>query len=105
MLNCHRGGKRKAREEFLLQKKSFNAEVQRAKRVYWKKRQADIEEWDSTDKKLFWKEIGKIGISQERRKEIPMEVKLPDGEISRNIDDVLNVWKKRIRRATKCFHG
>ena len=33
---------------------------------------------------------------QERKNDIPNEVKLENGEISNNIEDVLHVWKKKI---------
>ena len=91
MLKCK--SKKRNKAGFLAYRKMFNAEVQRAKRAFWKKKQTDIEELESTDSKMFWKEIGKIGISQDRRKEIPMEVKLPNGDISTNVSDILNVWK------------
>ena len=92
MLKCS-CNKRKVKEEFLSQRRLFNAEVQRAKREYWKKKQADVEELESTDPRMFWKEIGKIGIGQDRRKEIPMEVKLSNGNLSNNVNDVLKVSK------------
>ena len=37
--------------------------------------------------------IGKIGIGQERKKDIPNEATLENGEISNTIEDVLHVWK------------
>ena len=57
------------------------------------KKQADIVELESTDPKMFWKEIGKIGIRQDMRKEIPMEVKLSVGNLNNNVNDVLKVRK------------
>ena len=58
-----------------------------------RKKQTEIEELGSRDQNLFWKEIGKIGVGQDRRNEIPMEVKLSSGEISNNTQEVLSVWK------------
>ena len=104
MLKC-RNDKRKIRAEFLTQRKLFNAEVQRAKRAHWKMKQVEIEELESTNPKRFWKEIGKIGIGQDRRKDIPMEVKLPNGDISTNVKDVMNVWKTGFETLLNASNG
>ena len=93
ILKSGNGNKWKLREEFLTQRKVFNAEVQRAKRTVWKKKQTEIEELESRDQKLFSREIGKIGVGQDRRNEIPMEVKLPSVEINNNTQEVLSVWE------------
>ena len=85
--------KRPKRELFLRQRKLFNREVQRAKRSYWRKRQLEIAQLETSDQKAFWKEIGKIGIAQERRNQIPMEVLLESGEVSTDPKHVLQTWK------------
>ena len=56
-------------------------------------KQTEIENLESSDQKSFWKEIGKIGVAQERKKDIPFEVKMANGEISNNPEDVMQVWK------------
>ena len=56
-------------------------------------KQADIDNLESSNPNLFWKEIGKIGIGQERRKIIPMEIIKPDGTTSSNTDEVVRKWK------------
>ena len=71
----------------------FNREVQRSKRAYALQRQAEIDNLEATNPNLFWKEMGKIGIGQERMKFIPMEVTRDDGSISSNTDKVLNKLK------------
>ena len=93
MLKAEANSKRIKREDFLRQRKLFNKEVQRAKRKYWKAKQIEIENSETSDQKAYWKQIGKIGIGQEREKDIPNEVKLDYGVISTNIEDVLHVWK------------
>ena len=93
MLKSDIKSKRTKRDEFLRQRKVFNREVQKAKRKFWKQKQMEIEQLETSDQKSFWKEIGKIGVGQERRKEIPCEVKLSNGEVSCKIEDVLDVWK------------
>ena len=54
-------------------------------------KQIEIENLESSDQKSFWKEIGKIGVAQERKKDIPSEVKMANGEISNNPEDVMQV--------------
>ena len=41
----------------------------------------------------FWKTIGKLGVGQCRKQQIPMEVVLEDGSISIKHLDILNKWK------------
>ena len=93
MLKSDVQSKRAKRDEFLRYRKFFNKEVQKAKRKFWKQKQTEIEQLETSDQKSFWKEIGKIGIGQERRKDIPCEVKLSNGEVSNKLEDVLDVWK------------
>ena len=105
MLKAEANSKRIKREEFLRQRKLFNKEVQRAKRKYWKAKQIEIENLETSDQKAFWKQIGKIGIGQERKKDIPNEVKLENGEISNNIEDVLRVWKTNFENLLNRNHN
>ena len=74
-------------------RKYFSKEVQKARRQFWKRKQTEIESLENNNPKMFWKEIGKLGIGNDRRQFIPMEVMLPNGEISTNEEDVLREWK------------
>lgn len=78
---------------FCTRRKVFNSAVQKAKRNFWKAQQLTIDNIDTGDSKRFWKEIGKIGIVQDRNKSIPMEVVLPDSTVSTEKKDILQVWK------------
>ena len=42
---------------------------------------------------MFWKEIGKIGVGQERRKNIPLEILKPFGNVSSDVTEVLGKWE------------
>ena len=95
MLKAEANSKHIKREDFLRERKLFNKEVQRAKRKYWNAKQIEIENLETSDQKEFWKQIGKIGIGQERKKDIQNELNLENGEISNNIEDVLHVWKTK----------
>ena len=88
MLKSESRFKRTRREEFLRHRKLFNREVQKAKQRFWKKKQVDIEQLEISDQKSFWKEIGRIGIGQERKKDIPTDVKLANGEVRCKPEDV-----------------
>ena len=102
MLKSDVQSKRAKRDEFLRYRKFFNKEVQKAKRKFWKQKQTEIEQLETSDQKSFWKEIGKIGIGQERRKEIPCEVKLSNSEVSSKLGDVLDVWKAGFENLLNC---
>ena len=93
MLRAERNCKQKKRYAFLTQRKLFNREVQKAKRKFWKMKQIEIENLESSDQNSFWKDIGKIGVAKERKKDIPFEVKMANVEISNNPEDVMQVWK------------
>ena len=69
-----------------------------------KKKQTDIEQLETSDQKSFLKEIGKIGKGQDRKKEIPFEVKLINGEVSSKLDDVLEVWKTGFENLLNCTY-
>ena len=43
-----------------------------------------------------------IGIGQGRKKEIPCEVKLSNGEVSCKIEDILDVWKSGFENLLNC---
>ena len=45
------------------------------------------------NQKQFWKKIGKIGVADDRRQMIPMEVLDIQGNISTDLTTVLNKWK------------
>ena len=49
--------------------------------------------YESKDQSLFWKKIGKVGLSSERKHFIPWEVTNRNGEILTDKDSVLNKWQ------------
>ena len=65
--------------------------MQKAKRVYWYKMQADLLEGVQCNPNEFWKTIGKVGIGC--KKKIPMEVVTENGSISNDLEDVLSKWE------------
>ena len=79
---------------YLSSRKHFDQTVQRTKRQYWVKIQLDIETMEKHNTQDFWKTIGKIGVGNERRKNIPFEV---NGRITRDKETVLTKWKDSFR--------
>ncbi len=73
--------------------KTLDRAVQKAKRQHWKKKQNELEDlYACPNTKEFWKYIGNLDIAQSRKKNIPFEVVLQDGSVSRDPDVVLNKW-------------
>ncbi|CAG2223805.1 unnamed protein product [Mytilus edulis] len=93
MLKSRGHRKKELRRIFVQRRKCFDKEVQKCKRIYWKKQQDNIENLLTSNSQQFWKEIGKIGVGQERRKRIPMEVVREDGTTSNDMTDILQVWQ------------
>ena len=54
--------------------------------------QLDIDNLDKNNSQEFWKTIGKIGVGNEKRKHIPLEVEI-NGHITRDKETVLDTWK------------
>ena len=93
MLKGQNSIRNRLRHVFVTARKRFNREVQRAKRQYIRQKQAEIDELQSKNQTMFWKEIGKIGVGQERRKYIPLEILKPDGSVSSDVTEVLGKWE------------
>ena len=93
MLKSRSADRRHSRAIYTQKRKLFNRECQKAKRIHFKSKQNDLEQLLLENNTQFWREIGKIGIGNERRKNIPLEVVLPDGSISSDTATVLQTWK------------
>ena len=88
------GEKRKLRDSFNQQRKIFDKLNRSAK---WKNQMAERDRlnhpFSDHDTRNFCRYIGKIGLQNNRKSRIPMEVVDDDGNITTNIDDVLLRWK------------
>ena len=94
MLKGQKSIRNRLRYVFVAARKRFNREVQRAKkRQYIRQKQAEIDKLQSKNQTMFWKEIGTIGVGQERRKNIPLEILKPDGSVSSDVTEVLGKWE------------
>jgi hypothetical protein len=74
-------------------RKSFDREVQQCKRKYWFNMQEELLLESTKNQQQFWKKIGKIGVAENRKSIIPMEVIDDDGNVSSQLTEVLNKWK------------
>ena len=81
MLKGQKSDRKRLRHINVIKRKRFNREVQCAKRQYLRQKQAEIDELESKNQTMFWKEIGKIGAGQVRRKNIPLEILKSDGSV------------------------
>ena len=93
-LSCSHGVKPRNKKQFLDARKHFDREVQKSKRQFHQKQQADIEALNADNPREFWKEIGKIGIGTERQKQLPFEVINTDKETLNEPKQKLNEWRK-----------
>lgn len=91
-------GRRKSelKSIYVVVRKHFDQLVQRTKRQFWFKMQADIDSMEKGSSQDFWKTIGKIGVGNERRKNIPFETEI-NGRITRDRESVLTKWKDSFR--------
>jgi hypothetical protein len=73
-------------------RREFDGAVQAAKRIFWYNQQEKLLHQNSNNPKEFWRNIGNLGIAQERANSIPMEV-VNDGKVISDIYNVLFKWK------------
>ena len=73
------------RKSNYISKRKLYSEVQRAKRKHWFSMQTDLVNEYNLHDVTFWKAIGQIGVGQNRKRPIPMEVVLDDGSMSNEI--------------------
>ena len=94
-LKCtDKGMKKNLKIIYCSARRLFDKEVQRSKRTYWFKIQTDIlDNVNDKNQNQFWKNIGHIGIINDRKKLIPMEVLLDQNCLSTDTKDVLAKWK------------
>ena len=79
---------------FITSRRKFDREVQRAKRLYWYSLQNNMLNEVNKDQTEFWRNIGKVGISQTKKNKTPFEVVLDDGTISSDKQVVFERWER-----------
>ena len=92
-----KGNDRKT-QRLIFKRKRFDKQVQKCKRKYWIKTQAELEDQCKNNNDQFWKSIGRLGIGFERQNKIPMEIMKEDGSLSSKLHDVMAKWKDYFQR-------
>ena len=93
-----KGNKRsRYKEEYCSKKKLLDREIQKTKRQYWYQEHEHLTKLMSQNQKLFWQNIGKVGISSSKNKDIPMEVISDNGEIIRDETLIMERWKSHFQ--------
>ena len=78
---------------FVQKREQFDRTLQQAKRRYWIKLQDSLLCAYKHDSRNFWQRIVKMGISIQRKQNIPMGIVNTDGSVSNNHKDVLDRWR------------
>ena len=99
-LNCviHTNIKSKLKQEYCRARADFDTLLRKTKRQYQMKLQNDLlKDLEKPNSRDFWKQIGKIGISNERDNKIPMEIIDDEGNLITGEQVVLNKWESDYR--------
>jgi hypothetical protein len=81
------------KHERAVARKLLDRKIQQAKRAHWKKTQDEILELHSSNKREFWKFIGRTGIHTERNSKNTWELLNNDGACVRDPYVILEKWK------------
>ena len=63
--------------------------------VYRQEKKRELTELQIKKQNEFWKEIGKIGIGNDRKRTIPIEIERDDGTFSFDRTEILEKWKTK----------
>ena len=85
--------KQRLKVERTTARKMLDRTIQRAKRSHWRKTQDEILQLHTSDKREFWKCIGRTGIHTERKSSVPWEVIDDDGSCIKDPSVILEKWK------------
>jgi hypothetical protein len=86
------GIRNKLKHEFCKTRREFERMLRKYKRKYQENECKQLDNLCSMNQKDMWKYVGKIGINTERKKQIPMEIKIGDNVYSGK-EKVLESWK------------
>ena len=105
-LNCrNKSEKSKLKSDYVTITKEFDRQAQHAKRLYWFNFQNKLITDGNYDTANFWKAVGKVGVGQNQKQRIPMEVVLDNGSVACDTASVLNKWKHDFNSLLNCQQG
>ena len=70
--------------------------------MHWTDLQNEMVDKLNNDQQQFWRDIGKLGVAQSKKKQIPMEVVDQEGNANCNINVVLDKWKQDFSSLYNC---
>ena len=83
--------KRNLKEAYCIERKTFDKLNRKCKRRYQLQQQQNLEEkMNNINQRDFWKSIEKIGISNDRKRAIPLAVVDNNGSVTNDKMDILN---------------
>lgn len=92
--NGNAATRRKLKSVYLQERKQFDRLNRKAKRQYQLKEQSKLLALHSENRsRELWREIGKLGMANDRTARIPMTVKDSNGDVVSEVDEVLDLWK------------
>ncbi|XP_033731041.1 uncharacterized protein LOC117320594, partial [Pecten maximus] len=86
--------KRRLKEVYCSERSTFDRLNRKAKRRYQLSEQAKLHDLHKTNSGEMWREIGKLGMANNRMSKIPMEVVI-DGSVICDVPGVLRCWKSK----------
>ena len=92
-LRAQGGQRRILRARYIKRHRLFSKQLQREKRIHWRKTQDELLQSVHDSQHTFWQKINTIDKGQHRTVPIPMEVKLEDGSISCDRDILMGRWE------------
>ena len=90
--------RRRLKEVYCTERKLFDRLHRKFKRKYQRQKQFDLLDKFNTDSREFWRDIGKIGLANDRKHSIPLEVIDDDGNMVAGLDNALREWKVQYDR-------
>ncbi|ESO86895.1 hypothetical protein LOTGIDRAFT_175976, partial [Lottia gigantea] len=88
---------------FIKERKGFDKSLRQHKRHYLNNKQSELlEQFSVHDKRDFWKSFGKIGIANDRKHVIPLEVTNSEGELVTDTATVLEHWRDDYSKLYNC---
>ncbi|CAG2195952.1 unnamed protein product [Mytilus edulis] len=90
---CKSIGKSKLRTRFMQSRKDFDKLNRKAKRNYQLEQQNKLQKLGEQNSSEFWKSIGKLGLANDRKSRQTFQIRSETGEITSDIDSVLEKWK------------
>ena len=88
----HKEGRITLHKEFKAKRKEFDIAFRKAKRMYMRKIELELESMVTNNGKEMWRKVEQLGTNIKYKFKIPTQVVI-NGRISTNIEQILKKWK------------